>query len=100
MEDMKKLTETELEQVSGGKIDPEDYLYETTVNKETPFYKAISMTPENYKVWFDAAPGVHFRVREEDCVDWLGKVYVRCFTRIDKLEEGYILQSDIVRKTY
>lgn len=97
--DIKNLNETELEQVSGGKQDKNDYIYEATTNASVPFIKAISSTPANYEVWFYSAPGVtRFRVREENVVDWLGDTYVRCITRIDELEEGYILQSAIVRK--
>ena len=94
-----ELTEDELQQVSGGKQDTHDYIYETTVSAETPFFKSISLTPENYKVWFDLAPGVRIRVREEGLIDWLGKTYVRCIAKVDAVEEGYVLQEYVVRKT-
>ena len=94
-----ELSEDELAQVAGGKQDPHDYVYETTVNTVTPFYKAISRTPENYKVWFDLAPGLRIRVREEGLVDWIGRTYVRCIAKVDAVEEGYVLQEHVVRKT-
>ena len=94
-----ELTEDELTEVVGGKQDPHDYIYETTVNGNTPFLKGISSTPENYKVWFELSPGVRIRVREEGLKDWLGRTYVRCITRVDALEEGYVLQEYVVRKT-
>lgn len=97
--DINKLNENDLEQVTGGKQDVHDYIYETTVNKETPFYKAISMTPINYSVWFFPGPGNQIRVREENLVDFQGKTYVRCIANVRAVEEGYILQDDVVRKT-
>lgn len=97
--DSKKLNDKELEQVVGGKQDKDDYVYEAVASTATPFFKAISSTPENYKVWFELAPGVtEIRVREENLVDWHGDVYVRCIAKVDQIEEGYVLQKYVVKK--
>lgn len=95
MEDMKRLNDNDLAQVSGGKEDHNDYLYETSLLHDTIFYKAISTTPANYKEWARLAATNRIRVREENIVDWKGDVYVRCIKRVDDMVEGYILQKDV-----
>ena len=98
-ENKKELREPELEMVAGGKQDKNDYLYETRVKVETPFIKSISPSVTRYEVWFYPAPGyTRIFVREENVIGYQGKRYVRCIAKVDDIEEGYILQDDVILK--